>query len=216
MGMFISSQNSCDFATVTITGESEDEGTTEGIIRNYYDHEDGKITPRFEGWDRTLTSISTIQVCMSASAALLEWYFWYLRDYWIGISSARDFLGTAPSYTLIRDPILRGRNVDLVNVPYLLARDMGGLTIIAPELPVIDTTEFVRLRISVELDDTWAWVAMGPERQPNAAVGIPAEAKDALIVDEGGKADSAPMQAPQQPPPPPVAPTRTIPQRIYV
>ncbi|GJU05739.1 hypothetical protein Tco_1122169 [Tanacetum coccineum] len=30
-----------------------------------------------------------------------------LRDYWIGISSARDFLGTAPSYTAIRDLILR-------------------------------------------------------------------------------------------------------------
>ncbi|GJR84207.1 hypothetical protein Tco_0154992 [Tanacetum coccineum] len=30
-----------------------------------------------------------------------------LRDYWIGISSAEDFLGTAPSYTAIRDLILR-------------------------------------------------------------------------------------------------------------
>ncbi|GJY16299.1 hypothetical protein Tco_0386721 [Tanacetum coccineum] len=30
-----------------------------------------------------------------------------LRDYWIGISFAGDFLGTAPSYTAIRDPILR-------------------------------------------------------------------------------------------------------------
>ncbi|GJZ16362.1 hypothetical protein Tco_0552039 [Tanacetum coccineum] len=30
-----------------------------------------------------------------------------LRDYWIWISSAGDFLGTAPSYTAIQDPILR-------------------------------------------------------------------------------------------------------------
>ncbi|GKA34619.1 hypothetical protein Tco_0721048 [Tanacetum coccineum] len=29
-----------------------------------------------------------------------------LRDYWIGISSAGDFLGTVPSYTTIQDPIL--------------------------------------------------------------------------------------------------------------
>ncbi|GKF73342.1 hypothetical protein Tco_0219674, partial [Tanacetum coccineum] len=29
-----------------------------------------------------------------------------LRDYWMRISSARDFLDTTPSYTLIRDPIL--------------------------------------------------------------------------------------------------------------
>ncbi|GKE62785.1 hypothetical protein Tco_1513152 [Tanacetum coccineum] len=74
-----------------------------------------------------------------------------LRDYWIGISSAGDFLGTTPSYTSIRDPILRlchrliacsiagrskapekvtvtdlfylrGMDIDSVNVPYLLAR----------------------------------------------------------------------------------------------
>ncbi|GKC14895.1 hypothetical protein Tco_1011677 [Tanacetum coccineum] len=76
---------------------------------------------------------------------------WGLRDYWIGISSAGDFLGTAPSYTAIKDPILklchrliacsiagrsqapekvtvtnlfnlRGMDVNSVNVPYLLAR----------------------------------------------------------------------------------------------
>ncbi|GKF62024.1 hypothetical protein Tco_0182078, partial [Tanacetum coccineum] len=74
-----------------------------------------------------------------------------MRDYWISISSAGVFLGTTPSYTAIRDPILRlyhrliacsiaGRSqalekvtvtdlfylrrmdVVLVNVPYLLAR----------------------------------------------------------------------------------------------
>ncbi|GJS87847.1 hypothetical protein Tco_0770483 [Tanacetum coccineum] len=48
MGMYISSQSSCDFTTVTIIGESEDEGTIEEIIQNYYDHEDGETTPRFE------------------------------------------------------------------------------------------------------------------------------------------------------------------------
>ncbi|GJR57562.1 hypothetical protein Tco_1499724 [Tanacetum coccineum] len=152
-----------------------------------------------------------------------------LRDYWMGISSARDFLGTAPSYTTIRDPILRlynrlitcsiagrsqapekvtvtdlfylrGMDVGSVNVPYLLARYLrlftagrksgahisggqfvvrlaehfglltaeilGGLTVIFPELP--------------------AWVAMGPDRQPDAAVGAPADAQDVPIVDEGG------------------------------
>ncbi|GKC26846.1 ribonuclease H-like domain, reverse transcriptase, RNA-dependent DNA polymerase [Tanacetum coccineum] len=75
----------------------------------------------------------------------------YLRDYWMGISSIGDFLGTTPSYTAIRDPILRlchrliacsiagrsqapekvtvtdlfylrGMDIDSVNVPYLLAR----------------------------------------------------------------------------------------------
>ncbi|GJS02845.1 hypothetical protein Tco_0319353 [Tanacetum coccineum] len=42
------SQSSCDFTTVIINGESEERRTTEGIIRNYYDREDGETTPRFE------------------------------------------------------------------------------------------------------------------------------------------------------------------------
>ncbi|GJU85842.1 hypothetical protein Tco_1293388 [Tanacetum coccineum] len=74
-----------------------------------------------------------------------------LSAYWIGISSMGDILGTPPSYTLIRDPMLgllhrliacsmagrsqapekvtvtnlfylRGMDVGSVNVPYLLAR----------------------------------------------------------------------------------------------
>ncbi|GJR33013.1 hypothetical protein Tco_1109245 [Tanacetum coccineum] len=165
----------------------------------------------------------------------------YLRDYWMGISSVGDFLGTAPSYTAIRDPILslchrliacsiarrsqapekvtvidlfylRGMDIDSVNVPYLLARYLrlfaagrksgahisggqfvarlaehfglltveilGGLTVIAPELL------------------TWAWVAIGPERQPDAAAGPPTDDEDAPIVDEDGQADPTPVQAP--------------------
>ncbi|GKC84506.1 hypothetical protein Tco_1140223 [Tanacetum coccineum] len=35
------------------------------------------------------------------------------------------------------------------------------------------------------VDDTWAWVAIGPERQPDAATGAPAVAKDAPAADEG-------------------------------
>ncbi|GJY64565.1 hypothetical protein Tco_0466025 [Tanacetum coccineum] len=169
-----------------------------------------------------------------------------LRDYWMGILSAGDFLGTAPSYTLNRDLILRlchrliacsiagrsqtpekvtvtdlfylrGMDVDSVNVPYLLARYLrlfaagrksgahiyggqfvarlaehfglltveilGGLMVIAPELPIIDMTELVRLQIFAE---------------------------DAPIIDEGGLADPAP----QQPPPPLPAHARTMPQRM--
>ncbi|GKD11086.1 hypothetical protein Tco_1190771 [Tanacetum coccineum] len=196
-----------------------------------------------------------------------------LRDYWIGISSARDFLGTAPSYTSIRDLILRlchrliacsiagrsqapekvtvtdlfylrGMDVGSVNVPYLLARylrlfasgrkqgamisggqfvarlaehfgllaeeRLQGLTVIAPALPVIDMDELVRLQICEEIDDTWAWVALGPERQPDAAAGAPGAAEDAPVVDEGDQAVLAPIQAP----PPPPAAARTMPQRM--
>ncbi|GKF42106.1 hypothetical protein Tco_0125448 [Tanacetum coccineum] len=159
-----------------------------------------------------------------------------MRDYWIGISYAGDLLGTVSSYTTIRDLILklchrliaysiarrsqapekvtmidlfylRGMDIDLVNVPYLLARYLRlftagrksgahisggqfmarlaehfglliaeilrGLTVIVLELLIIDMAELVRLQICEQLDDTWAWVAMGLERQPDAAAGAP-------------------------------------------
>ncbi|GKD64875.1 hypothetical protein Tco_1306983 [Tanacetum coccineum] len=140
-----------------------------------------------------------------------------LRDYWIGISSARDFLGTTPSYTAIRDPILRlchkliaysiagrsqapekvtvtdlfylrGMDVDLVNVPYLLAR-------------------YLRLFAAGRKSGVHISVAMGPERQPDAAACAPVVAQDAPVIDEGGQTDPTPVQAP----PPPPAAARTIP-----
>ncbi|GJT05061.1 hypothetical protein Tco_0839523 [Tanacetum coccineum] len=136
-----------------------------------------------------------------------------LRDYWIGISSAGDFLGTTSSYTAIRDLILRmchrliaciitgrsqapekvtatdlfylrGMDVGSVNVPYLLDRlaehfglltieILQGLTVIALKLPIIDMAKLVRLQIYMEVDTTWFWVAIGLERQPDAAAGAP-------------------------------------------
>ncbi|GJW00400.1 hypothetical protein Tco_1555651 [Tanacetum coccineum] len=90
-----------------------------------------------------------------------------------------------------------------------------GLTVVAPELQMIDMEDLVRLQICMQLDDTWARVAMGPERKPDAMTGAPAVAKDALAVDEGDQAVPAPVQAPQQPlPPPPPAAARTVPQRL--
>ncbi|GKB40985.1 hypothetical protein Tco_0885927 [Tanacetum coccineum] len=129
-----------------------------------------------------------------------------LRDSWIGISSVGDFIGIAPSYTSIRDLILRqchrliacniaGRSqapekVTMTDLFYLRGMDVGsvndrlwGLTVISPALPVIDMTELVRV------------------------------AQDAPVVDEGGQADPTPVQAPPPPPPPPVA-ARTMPQRM--
>ncbi|GJU55996.1 hypothetical protein Tco_1229710 [Tanacetum coccineum] len=139
-----------------------------------------------------------------------------LRDYWMGISSAGDFLGTAPSYTLIRDPILRlchrliacsiagrsqapekvtvtdlfylrGMDVDSVNIPYLLARYLRLFAAGRKSGAHISCGQF----IYAQFDDTWAWVAMGPERQPDAAAGAPDDAEDAPIIDEGGQADPA-------------------------
>ncbi|GKE02491.1 hypothetical protein Tco_1390474 [Tanacetum coccineum] len=96
----------------------------------------------------------------------------------------------------------------------LTAKILGGLTVIAPELSIIDMGELVRLQICMEVDDSWAWVAMGPERQPDAAAVTPVVAEDVPAVDEGKQAVPTPMQAPQQPPPPPPAVARTMPQRL--
>ncbi|GKG17596.1 hypothetical protein Tco_0362553, partial [Tanacetum coccineum] len=75
-------------------------------------------------------------------------------------------------------------------------------------------TELVRLQISIEVDDTWAWVAIAPERQPDATAGALKVAQDSLVIDEGGLVVPAPVQAPQQPPPPPPAAARTMPKRM--
>nr|GEX96896.1 hypothetical protein [Tanacetum cinerariifolium] len=59
-----------------------------------------------------------------------------------------------------------------------------GLTIIALALLVIDMAELVRLQICEQLDDTWAWVALGPERQLDAAASAPGrEVIDAMAHD---------------------------------
>ncbi|GKE33036.1 hypothetical protein Tco_1452358, partial [Tanacetum coccineum] len=78
----------------------------------------------------------------------------------------------------------------------LTAEILGGLTVIAPKLLIIDMAELVRLQIYTQFNDTWDWVAIGPERQPDVADGAPGVAQDALIVDEGGQADPTPAQAP--------------------
>ncbi|GKB23864.1 hypothetical protein Tco_0863265 [Tanacetum coccineum] len=54
------------------------------------------------------------------------------------------------------------------------------------ELSIIDMGKLVRLLICEEIDNTWAWVALGPERQPNAAAGAPGVAQDAPCLDEAG------------------------------
>nr|GEX41967.1 hypothetical protein [Tanacetum cinerariifolium] len=68
-----------------------------------------------------------------------------------------------------------------------------GLTVISPELSIIDMAELVRLEICMEVDDTWAWVAMGLERHPDAEGGTSRVAQDTFAVDEGVQAVSTPM-----------------------
>ncbi|GKE14117.1 hypothetical protein Tco_1421694 [Tanacetum coccineum] len=97
-----------------------------------------------------------------------------------GISYAGDFLGTTPYYTAIWDPILRlCHRLIACSIAGRSQAPKKGLTVIAPELLIIDMAKLVRLQICVEIDDTWAWVALGPERQPDAAVGALGVAQDA-------------------------------------
>ncbi|GKD38915.1 hypothetical protein Tco_1259122 [Tanacetum coccineum] len=153
-----------------------------------------------------------------------------LRDYWIGISSARDFLGTSPLYTMIQDPILRlchrliacstarrsqapelfsTRKKSVAHIfrgqfvarlaehsGLLTAEILRGLTVIAPELPIINMIELVRLQICTHFDDTWVWVSMGLERQPDVVADAPADAEDTPIVNEDDQAILAPIHAP--------------------
>ncbi|GKA67359.1 hypothetical protein Tco_0767167 [Tanacetum coccineum] len=175
-----------------------------------------------------------------------------LRDYWIGISSARDFLGTAPSYTVIQDPILwmchrliacsiagrsqapkkvtvtdlfylRGMDVGLVNVPYLLARYLrlfaagmksgahisGGkfLAQLAKHFGLLTTEILQGLTVIAP-----ALSVIDMAKQPDAMAGALEAAEDASIDDEGGQAVLAPVQAPQ--PLPPLVAARTMPQRL--
>ncbi|GJT50435.1 hypothetical protein Tco_0976592 [Tanacetum coccineum] len=102
-----------------------------------------------------------------------------LHDYWSDILTDGDFLGPPPSYTLIRDSVLRLCH-------RMIAHNIAE-RIQAPKK--VTVTDLFYLR---GLD-----------------VG-----SYAPIIDEGGQAVPAPIQAPQQPPPPPPAPARTMPQWI--
>ncbi|GKE50918.1 hypothetical protein Tco_1486074, partial [Tanacetum coccineum] len=73
---------------------------------------------------------------------------------------------------------------------------LRGLSVITRELPMIDLHKLVRLNICKRLDDTWVWIALGPERQSDAPAGSLEAAGDAPAVDEGAPDDPAPMQAP--------------------
>nr|GEV40042.1 hypothetical protein [Tanacetum cinerariifolium] len=99
------------------------------------------------------------------------------------------------SYIAIWDPILRlCHRLIACSIAGRSQAHEKGLTVISPELSIIDMVELVRLEICMEVDDTWAWVAMGLERHPDAEGGSPRVAQDAPAVDEGVQAVLTPMQ----------------------
>ncbi|GJY48290.1 hypothetical protein Tco_0438246 [Tanacetum coccineum] len=119
-----------------------------------------------------------------------------LRDYWIDISSDRDFLGPASSYDRNLRRHAEGRKsgarlsgghfIGRLAAYFGLVSDQGlrGLSVITRELPMIELHELVRLNICERLGNMWAWVAPRPERQQVAVASTPEAARDAPVVDE--------------------------------
>ncbi|GJV01721.1 hypothetical protein Tco_1335290, partial [Tanacetum coccineum] len=141
-----------------------------------------------------------------------------LRDYWLEISSNKYFLGPAPSYVLIRDPVRRlyhmmiaysisGRGhalekVTEVDLFYLRSMDHKAINVVTRELLLIDLHELERFYICTRYGDTWAWVAQGPERQQAAVAGAPKAGEDGQCAEEVAPEIPAPTLALVQAPPP--------------
>ncbi|GJU42360.1 hypothetical protein Tco_1195317 [Tanacetum coccineum] len=152
-----------------------------------------------------------------------------------GVRRLGDFLGTPPSYTLIKDPMLRlchrlitcsiaGRSqapkkvivtdlfylrrmdVDLINVPYLLARYLrlfasgrNHEAMIFGGQYVARFTEHFGLLIEERLQGLTVIVRellVTDMAELATAAGAPKAVEDAPAVDEGAQADPTPMQAP--------------------
>ncbi|GJW71148.1 hypothetical protein Tco_0128065 [Tanacetum coccineum] len=92
-----------------------------------------------------------------------------------------DFLTTVSSYVEIRDPVRRLCH-------RLIAHNIAGRGLAhekARDQTEIYLDELDRLYIYEELADTWAWVALGPERQQAAAIGAPEGVEGAHAINEG-------------------------------
>ncbi|GJZ21230.1 hypothetical protein Tco_0558269 [Tanacetum coccineum] len=102
-----------------------------------------------------------------------------LRDYWIEISSDKDFLGLAPSYVHIRDPMRRLCH-------RMLACSISGRGHGAEKV------------VGVDLFYLWT---MDRRTAKAAAAGALGAAEGAPTADECAQAVPAPVKAPQPPPP---------------
>nr|GEX76849.1 hypothetical protein [Tanacetum cinerariifolium] len=98
------------------------------------------------------------------------------------------------------------------DAPVIDEDDQANLTPVQapPSLPPPAAAKTIPYRMAKLEED--AWVAMGPERQPDAAVGAPGVAQDAPVIDEDDQANLTPVQEP--PPLPPPAAAKTIPYRM--
>ncbi|GJX81718.1 hypothetical protein Tco_0331199, partial [Tanacetum coccineum] len=81
--------------------------------RMFIEHKDAQGASLFGEAVTDLDTLGALQFHLGGARRRFSWRQFIipdkgdLRDYWIGISSARDFLGTTSFYTAIRDSILR-------------------------------------------------------------------------------------------------------------
>ncbi|GJW05151.1 hypothetical protein Tco_1564007, partial [Tanacetum coccineum] len=146
-----------------------------------------------------------------------------LSDYWVKISSGRDFLrGQTPEKVTATDLFyLCSMDRGVANIPYMLAQYLFKHAEGRKSGARLSRGHFIgRLahHFGLVSDDAlrglYVVAPPGPERQQVVAAGAPGAAEDAPAVDEGVQADPAPIQAPQQQPPPPSTIGRTMPQRL--
>ncbi|GJY76597.1 hypothetical protein Tco_0481713 [Tanacetum coccineum] len=105
-----------------------------------------------------------------------------LGDYWTAISSDRDFLGDAPTYTYIKDP--HGARDGECPVPIGIVFFRHAEWRKSGARLSGDTLLGILLLTLAWLDETWAWVAPGPEGQPVDVTGSLEVAEGAPNVDE--------------------------------
>ncbi|GJX18363.1 hypothetical protein Tco_0219195 [Tanacetum coccineum] len=138
-----------------------------------------------------------------------------LRDYWVEISSDRDFLGPALfmfSFETLKSGarLSRGYFIGHLTAHFGLVDNQGlrGLQVVIHELLLIDLHELGRLNIYTRYGDTWAWVALRPKRQQAVTAGAHEGDEGGPTVEEAAREIPAPAQEP--PPPPPVPQPRTM------
>nr|GEX23280.1 hypothetical protein [Tanacetum cinerariifolium] len=126
----------------------------------------------------------------------------------------------APKKVTVTDLFyLRGIDVDSVNIHYLLARYLRRFASGRKRVALISRVQFVArmakhfgLFTKERLQGLTAWVALGPEKQPDVATSALEVAEGALDIDEGAQVILAPVQESQ--PPQAAAQGRTMPERL--
>ncbi|GKE23187.1 hypothetical protein Tco_1434699 [Tanacetum coccineum] len=136
-----------------------------------------------------------------------------LSAYWREISSEVDFLGTPPSYTLIRDSMLR--LCHRLIVCSIVGRSQAPKKVTVTDLFYLRWMDVGPVNVPYLLDRYLRLFASG--RKQGAMIfrvaSAPEAAKDAHVDDEGAAGVPAPVQAPQLPPPV-AGPARTKAQRF--